>query len=576
MTRRAFVNLVGRAGGAGATYSTLSAMGLLPTPAYADPPQLKQGAGRGQRVIIIGAGIAGMVAAYELRRAGYECVILEARNRAGGRNTTIRGGDLVPEVNTVQRNVWDPAPGLYFNAGPARLPQHHRVMLGYCRELGVPLEIIVNDNREAFFHDDNAFDGRPQRGRAMQSDARGFVAELAAKGLARGALDRPLEDADRERLREFLRQFGDLDREYNYRGSNRGGYATPPGAGDQAGTIRPPSELAAFLRGDFWREALQFGEGYEQAATMLQPVGGMDRIAEAFSRALRGVITFDVEVRQIRKNDKGVRVIHRNIRTGRQVALEGQHLIVTCPLPVLRDIDAEFPAPIRAAIGAADYIPAVKVAFEAQRRFWEIENNIYGGITWTNRDITQVWYPSTLFNDRKGALIGAYIWTNDIGNRFAAMAPADRLEATLASLERIHPEARRELARGVSVAWSKVPYSLGAWQEWTDAARRDHYPALVAGDPPIYFAGEHVSHLPGWQEGAALSAHNVVRLITARASVPAQPSGVNRAPAASGPAQAPSSPAPSSPSSPSSPAQPAPAAPAQPAPVPPAGTTPPR
>src|SRR5215831_13346790 len=116
-TRRRFINLVGRAGGYAAIYNTMAAMGLLPVPAYAGPPQLAPDSGRGVRVVILGAGIAGLTAAYELTKAGYQCVVLEARARPGGRAWTLRGGDRVEETDSVQTVEWERAEHLYFNAG---------------------------------------------------------------------------------------------------------------------------------------------------------------------------------------------------------------------------------------------------------------------------------------------------------------------------------------------------------------------------------------------------------------------------------------------------------------------------
>ena len=140
-TRRGFLNLVGRAGGASALYHTMAAMGLLPVPlAYAGPPALPRESGNGLTIAILGAGIAGMTAAYELRKAGYDCRLLEARSRPGGRNWTIRAGDSVLEHDSTQLCTFDPDPHLYLNAGPARLPQHHRAILGYCREFGASFQ----------------------------------------------------------------------------------------------------------------------------------------------------------------------------------------------------------------------------------------------------------------------------------------------------------------------------------------------------------------------------------------------------------------------------------------------------
>jgi len=184
---------------------------------------------------------------------------------------------------------------------------------------------------------------------------------------------------------------------------------------------------------------------------------------------------------------------------------------------VLRTIANDFAQPVQQAIGAAGYVSAVKVAFEAQRRFWELDHQIYGGITWTSRDVTQIWYPPTAIHGQKGIVVGAYIWTDSIGDRFAAMPPAERYAATIADVKHVHPAFDKDVAKGTSVAWAKVPYSMGGWCEWSDEQRRDLYPALTRADGPFYFAGEHVSYINGWQEGAVLSAHDAIKAIAARA-----------------------------------------------------------
>ena len=201
ISRRAVVDLVKRIAGAATAYSALNLMGLLPTPtAYAAPPQLAPGSGNGKRVVILGAGIAGLAAAYRLSKAGYQCKVLEARTRAGGRVWTVRGGDRIVETDSTQQINWEAHRDLYFNAGPARLPHHHQGILGYCRELGIALELFVNDNRAALIQLDSQFGGTPQPARRLNADLRGAIAALAARSVP--------EDAD---LRAVLRIFGDLD-----------------------------------------------------------------------------------------------------------------------------------------------------------------------------------------------------------------------------------------------------------------------------------------------------------------------------------------------------------------------------
>jgi monoamine oxidase len=484
----------------------MAAMGLLPVPeAYAGPPALPPGHGR--QVLIIGAGIAGMVLGLELQKAGYAPLILEARSRPGGRNWTLRSGDVVQEADSVQHVRWDVAPHLYFNPGPARIPYHHDGILSYCRELGVQLEIMCNDNRGALMQDDAAFGGAPQLNRRVVNDARGYVAELAAKSVDQAALADPVTDDDKERLRAFLRAFGALDKDLIYRGSSRAGWAEAPGGGTQSGRINSPLDLHTILQSDFWKGPMEFGELSDMAATMLQPVGGMGRIGEAFGRRLRGHIVYGAEVTELRRTTTGTRVVWKHTRTGALRVHDAPFVVITIPFPVLRGVDADFAPATRAAIAAVEYVPAGKIAFQARRRFWELDHQIYGGITWTSRDITQIWYPTAGIHHAKGVLVGGYIWSDRLGKSFAEKSPSQRIADALDDGEHIHPEYRRWLEHGVSVAWKKIPFTGSAWAEWSKEARSTHYPLLLAGDGPFLFAGEHMSWITGWQEGAVRSAH---------------------------------------------------------------------
>jgi monoamine oxidase len=514
LSRRKLIHLVGKAGGVGAAYRTMAAMGMLPvSEAYAGPPALPPGEGR--KIVVVGAGIAGLVLAYELAQAGFDPIVLEARPRPGGRNWSLRAGDEVIESDSTQRVHFNIAEHLYFNPGPARIPYHHEGILSYCRMLKVPLEVLCNDNRGALMQDDAAFEGKPQLNRRVANDARGYVAELASKA-ADAAMSQPVSPEDKERLRDFLRAFGALDKDMAYRGSTRSGWAEAPGGGDQRGKANPPLDLRGILASDFWEGPIQFGELGNMAATMLQPVGGMGRIGQAFGRKLWGRIIYRAQVTALRRTDTGARVIWRDEQTSAEQTTEAPLVVVTIPLSVLRGIAADFAPATRAAITAADYVPAGKVAFQAERRFWELDDRIYGGISWTSRDITQIWYPTAGIHQAKGVLVGAYIWSQKLGNAFAAKNPQQRLTDALADGEALHPGASRWLARGVAVAWKKVPYSAGAWAEWSSPARIAHYPVLLKGDGPFLFAGEHMSWINGWQEGAVQSAHQTLADIAAR------------------------------------------------------------
>ena len=313
-TRREFLRKVAQAGGYRATYLTMQAMGLLGTAALAEPLALEPGSRHGTKVVILGAGIAGLSAAYELGKAGYDCTVLEARDRVGGRNWTIRGGATL-DMTDGSRQVCEFDEGLYWNAGAARLPSHHQAMLGYCNELGVALEVEVNTNRGALLHNPSANDGRPIELRQAINDTRGEISELLGKAISRGALDQELTTHDKERMLAFLRHYGDLSPDLVYEGSTRAGYKVLPGPAGEAGVRRDPVPLSVLLDADMWGEML-FEENFTQQATMFQPVGGMDRIAAAFADKLGPVIRLGCEVTAIRRTDTGASVVFVDKLTG--------------------------------------------------------------------------------------------------------------------------------------------------------------------------------------------------------------------------------------------------------------------
>ena len=161
LTKRQLLQYVGSIAGAAGVYRTMATLGMLGVSSLtgcSSESAVSQSMGDGKRVVILGAGIAGLVAAYELSDMGYECTVLEATARAGGRNLTVRGGDVIEEErNGRQRVDFDVDEDLYANMGPARIPYHHQTILDYCKEFGVSLEVFVNDNRGGVFPESEQF-----------------------------------------------------------------------------------------------------------------------------------------------------------------------------------------------------------------------------------------------------------------------------------------------------------------------------------------------------------------------------------------------------------------------------------
>src|SRR5882724_2266480 len=198
LSRRRLLQMIGSTAGSAAMYQAMSSLGFAAESPYHGPIDL-QGAPRGASVLILGAGMAGMTAAYELRNAGYKVQVLEFNARAGGRNWSLRGGDRYTELGGLtQQCRFDP--GLYINPGPWRLPYHHRGMLSYCKRLGVALEPFVQVNYNAYVHSRKAFGGKPQRLRAVKADYHGHVAELLTKATRSESLDADVTAEDRAKL----------------------------------------------------------------------------------------------------------------------------------------------------------------------------------------------------------------------------------------------------------------------------------------------------------------------------------------------------------------------------------------
>jgi monoamine oxidase len=176
LTRRHFLHHVAAVGGASFAYDAMTGLGLLDAQTAA--PFDLQGRGDGVRVVVIGAGLAGLTAAYELGKLGYAVRVLEARARPGGRAHTIRRGTRSEEEGPTQTCEFDE--GQYFNCGAMRIAYHHSTALHYCRELQVPVESFAVTTDSTWLYQANTprLAGQRVRLRAARADLDGHVAEL--------------------------------------------------------------------------------------------------------------------------------------------------------------------------------------------------------------------------------------------------------------------------------------------------------------------------------------------------------------------------------------------------------------
>jgi monoamine oxidase len=506
LNRRGFLKMLGAVGGTSLVMGAMDAWGMGLASAQDAPPELS-GNGDGKRVIILGAGLAGMTAAYELSKLGYDTPIIEARDFAGGRCQTARRGFTLTEITgETQRCMFDE--GQFLNHGPWRIPYHHRSTLHYTKEFNVPLMIMVNENDAAWVMYENIegpLAGRRIRQKEVKADMRGYTAELLAKAVDQGQLELELSEEDKERLVAYLVHEGYLSSEdMAYRGTTGRGYREDPGAGMNPGVPSDPHDFSALLTsrmGHIFRSV----NSYTQQSTMFEPVGGMDQIAKGFERAVGRMIHYGQEVKEIRQNGEGVTVAVEDKRTGETREIEGDYCICTIPLSVLQQIPADFSGEFQQAMRQVSYTPTGKVGLQFARRFWEEDDFIYGGHTITDF-VGNITYPSYGWQGQKGVVQG-YYRSGQVSIEVSAMSPQERIQYALEQGAKVHGDAyMEEFENGFSAFWHLIEYNLGGWASWSGDARREAYPILNEPDGRIYLAGEHLSYLTGWMAGAIESA----------------------------------------------------------------------
>ncbi|GAA1326729.1 flavin monoamine oxidase family protein [Pseudonocardia xinjiangensis] len=510
---------LGITGGAGMMYGAMSAIGLAPA-ATAEPfraPSLGDLVGRApghHSVTVLGAGPAGLCTAYELRKAGYDVTVLEARLRPGGRVWSIRDGTRETDLDgETQRCTF--AGGQHLNMGATRIPQGH-VTLDYCRELGVEIQAFPNHNANALvnYTSDTPLTKTSITQRAARADTFGYVAELLQKASSSGSLDDVLSADDKVALAEFLKDFGDLGSDGRYVGSSRRGYLSEPGAGTDYGTrLPPPPSLSDVVRSGIGRN-FGFDLEHDQAMMMYTAVGGMDRIYYAFGRTLGSRVNFGTVVTAMRNVPDGVTVDYTSGGVARSITSD----FVVCTLPphLVERLRTNLPPAVLAALRAPRPVASGKLGIEYSTRWWEAEQRIYGGISNTDKDIREIMFPYDNFHGARGVVVGYY----NTGRRqeiFEPLRHRDRLAKALAEGSEIHGDSyTKNIASSFSGSWRRIQYSESAWASWS--SRSPEYKLLLQPVDRIYFAGDHLSNAMSWQHGALTSARAAVSAVHARAA----------------------------------------------------------
>jgi monoamine oxidase len=528
LTRRTLLSAMAKFGGAGAVTETLAAWDFLkPSPAVAAALSLPADAGKGRTVAILGAGVSGLCSAYELDRAGYDCVILEPQRRAGGRSLTLRRGDTFREMGDSPLQTCEFDEGLWLNAGPGRIPHSHVNVIDYCRRFGVALQPYIFASRANLVHSSKLGNGRTIQVRQALYDLQGLVAELADKCIAKGGLDLPVTGVELERLHEMLAQFGNLTKtvtpgnapSYSYQNkSGHAGYEVSPGSAYQPGKPLSPLKLEEILRSNVWNDWIFRDADYFWQTSLMEPVGGMDMFAKSFLRqpltrqsgAVDGLIRYGARVTAIENASDKVTVQYQDGNSAR--TLEADYCISTIPMPVFVTLKTNLPNDVMTAAANLPAMVAGKVGWQADR-FWEVNDNIYGGISWTDEAIDQIWYPSSGYLSAKGTLTGAYM-RGKHAEEFNALTVAERLSLAREQGERLHPGAfAKSVEHGVAIGWNHMEFARMGWANESDPQFGANAQVLSKPQGRFHFAGDQVTFWTGWQEGAVIAAHMAVQSI---------------------------------------------------------------
>jgi monoamine oxidase len=497
---------------------------------------------KGGHVLIIGGGVSGLTAAYEFLKsssgAKYKVTIIEAAHRVGGRSLTLRHGDSFTETITTgpkkekqvtQTCTFVTEPGApypaYLNAGPGRIPSYHTHVLSLCKELKVAIEVYIMESRSNRNYPPGNVANKPYINRRLANDARGYIADDLYHLL-------PKVDPDGriQKYKDLLRNFGALTKEkdgtVSYKGSQRSGYIQLPGI--TPGVEEKPIPKNELLDTEYWNTKFYQPDDFEWQATSFQPVGGMDMIEKALLQKiieLGGTVLYNAPVQKVERTPTGFRVDY--VQDGAAKSVEGNFCLCNAPIPLMNgklkqsDYNPRFWDDFTKVATAKDFLQAAcKVGWQARRDLWQNPKNepgkpvtipIFGGISYTNHPITQMWYPSDRMHDEWGTLTGTYNYEKNAED-FGKMDPPARLEIAREGAQQLHGEEfAKGLQKGITIAWQNIPTQKGGWVDWSKVSDKVVEQARIMnsvreGDRGFHFIGDQVSFEPGWKEGAVVVA----------------------------------------------------------------------
>ena len=452
LTRRTFIEQFGLVGGSTLAMTAMRSWDLM---AQAGPRPVLSGRPNGTRVVVLGAGVSGLTVGYELTKLGYDVKILEARDRVGGVNWTLRRGSTHTEVGAGgETQVCNFADDQYHNGGPWRLPHWHTGVLGYCKELGVPLEVFINEGEASYFYyeGDNVgpLANKRVRLREVKADMIGYTCELMAKVVDQGALDMPLSAEDKERFVTFLVTEGYLDsadRAYKK--------TTARGPGD-------PHDFRVLLQSGLRQsDSGRSSKGRGRRRCSSQSAAWI-KFPKAFQRQLGDKIT-------LRRRDR-LDSPERQRREGGLSERQDRCSNGNCRRLLRLVPAADDPQQSRRQPGARDDGGGEGDAVQPEREDGAADEAplLGGGRPHLRRPPLFEPADRQLLRIRRGATSAtrACCSASTAAARLAGLVDkpvAARIEHVLTHASKVHPQIRAEFETAYCTFWEKTPYSLGAF-----------------------------------------------------------------------------------------------------------------
>jgi monoamine oxidase len=444
--------------------------------------------GTPRRVVVAGAGLAGLTSALGLRDAGWDVVVLEARGRVGGRVHTARGGiDGVPL-----------SPGLHAELGGESIDDNHVGLLGLLSRFRIATERRPGNTRRRVMGGRVRYMGRNVSTRELIAERGGEVFEDYARAFTE--IERLAElhavDPDHpEQARDATR----LDR-LSFAAWLDALHLGPEAdfLVRQAHTSLYNSELAdlstLFVA---QQEAATAGIPLEASETR-RVAGGNSTLPEAMAAELGAAIVRDARVTEVRAASDHVTVV-----TGAR-SYTAAHVVVAMPPPPLRAVRfaPALPERVAVAIAGLDLGGATKVVNQFDRPFWRDDRQSGYSLT----DLTyRVSWDATDSYDTAAGLLTTYTTARN-GRALAALSPDDRIARVREELALAFPESPAQLAGpAVTMAWSNEPFTGGGYAAYRPGQLVPFWSALRDGTERIHFAGEHLEAPAGYMESAVRS-----------------------------------------------------------------------